>query len=334
MRLQPATRACAALIFLSLTMGAAACAKALRGAPRAQVDPARPGQLSELWVERGEVSALDLFHGPGGAALVPPPGAPFRFLAQDTTGFSPGWDVRDAAGARWSVKLGPEAQSEVVASRILWAAGFHQPPTYHVREWMLEGGPQPGSGERGRFRPDVPGGRRAGEWSWERNPFAHTQPFRGLLVLMRIINNWDLLDRNNAVYEFAQPADGARRWFVVLDLGAAFGRTKTLSVHSGTRNDVDDFEEQGFLDGVNGDGYVEFDQKGKWHRGLFSRITPADVRWTCERLARISPEQWQDAFRAAGHEPGVAERFIRRLQQKIAEGRALQDPPAGEATGS
>ena len=33
----------------------------------------------------------------------------------------------------WSLKLGPEAQSEVVASRLLWAIGFHQPPTY----WLM-----------------------------------------------------------------------------------------------------------------------------------------------------------------------------------------------------
>jgi hypothetical protein len=311
-----------------------ACAKAMRNAPRPEADPARPAELSELWVERGDVSALDLFDGPGGAAMKPPPGAIFRFLAQDKTGFSPGWDVSDGAGTRWSVKLGPEVQSEIVASRILWAMGYHQPPTYYVGQWTLEGGPQPGPGEPGRFRPEVAGVAPGGDWSWERNPFAHAQPFRGLLVLMRVINNWDLLDGNNSVYEFARPMDGARRWYVVRDLGASFGRTRTLSIHSGTRNDVDDFERQGFLDGVGEDGYVNFDQKGKWHRGLFSRITPADVRWMCERLDRLSDQQWQDAFRAGGHERELAQRFIRRLQQKIAEGRALQDPPAGEASGS
>lgn len=38
----------------------------------------------------------------------------YTFVARDTTGKSPGYDVRDAQGRLWSVKRGPEAQSEVV----------------------------------------------------------------------------------------------------------------------------------------------------------------------------------------------------------------------------
>ena len=81
----------------------------------------------------------DLFHGPGGKDLLPRSTA-FTFIAEDTTGFSPGFDVRDESGMEWSVKTGPEAQTEVVTSRILWAIGFHQPPTYYVEDWSLTGG--------------------------------------------------------------------------------------------------------------------------------------------------------------------------------------------------
>jgi hypothetical protein len=87
-----------------------------------------------------------------------PRDASFAFLARDTSGWSPGFDVRSEDGTDWSVKLGPEAQSEVVSSRILWAVGFHQPPTYFLERWTLTGlesGPQP----PGRFRPS-PGNRR------------------------------------------------------------------------------------------------------------------------------------------------------------------------------
>jgi len=280
--------------------------------------------LAELWRDPGDMAARDLYHGAGGAALQPRPGQTWKFVEKDTKGFSPGWDVLDARGVEWSVKQGPEAQSEVLASRILWALGYHQPPTYYVADWSLADGPEPGPQPPGRFRPDLAGGRRTGEWSWERNPFAGTQPFRGLLVLQRVLNNWDLLDRNTTVYEFDAPRDGLRRWFVVIDLGASFGKAYGLeSRHSGSRNDPEDYERQGYLEGIDGDGYVEFDQLGKWHRQLFGRITPADVRWTSERLARITPGQWDDAFRAAGYDSATAERLLVQLRRRIDAGRTL-----------
>jgi hypothetical protein len=43
----------------------------------------------------------------------------------------------------------------------------------------------------------------------------------------------------------------------------------------------------------------------------------------CALLARLSPRQWQEAFRAGGYEDSVATRYIRRLQQKIADGLKL-----------
>ena len=320
------------LFALVAAVAVASCAKAFRGTPRPTVPAAEAARLlPELWQER-DVATLDLFHGPGGVERQPRPGTAWRFVEKDTTGFSPGWDVRDAAGTEWSVKQGPEAQSEVVASRIVWALGFHQPPTYYVADWSLADGPEPGRQPAGRFRPAVAGARRAGEWSWEKNPFAGTEPFRGLLVLMRVLNNWDLLDRNNTVYEFEPPRAGVRRWFVVIDLGASFGKTHGLdSQRSGTRNDPADFEEQGFLEGVDDDGYVEFDMLGKWHRGLFGRLSPADVRWTCERLQRITPRQWDDAFRAGGYEPATATRFIAQIRRRVDAGLALPDTRAPAA---
>ena len=53
-------------------------------------------------------------------------------------------------------------------------------------------------------------------------------------------------------------------------------------------------------------------------------ITPADVRWICQRLDRLTDRQWQEAFRAAGYEREVADRFIRKVKQKVAEGLALK----------
>ena len=50
---------------------------------------------------------------------------PHSNLSQKTcTALIPKFDVRDANGTKWRVKLGDEARPEVVASRLLWAVGY------------------------------------------------------------------------------------------------------------------------------------------------------------------------------------------------------------------
>jgi hypothetical protein len=311
-----------ALAGAALALAAASCAKLPREMRSTAAAPLTAGELAQLWVEPADIASRDLFHGPGGAALAPAPGAVFDFLDKDTKGYSWGWDVKDSSGLEWSVKYGPEASSEVAASRLLWAIGFHQPPTYHLARWEMRGGGEEGVKPPARFRPKLPWQRRVGEWSWTRNQFVDTQPYRGLLVMMRIINNWDLLDRNTAIFDLDREEEGARRWYVALDLGASLGRTKIVPT-SGSRSDVDDFERQGFVKGLDADGTVQFDDLGRFHRELFGDLSPADVRWTCERLDRLTDAQWSDAFRAAGYEDAVAARFIRKIRENVAAGLAL-----------
>jgi hypothetical protein len=45
-------------------------------------------------------------------------------------------------------------------------------------------------------------------------------------------------------------------------------------------------------------------------------------QWISERLARLSPDQWQDAFRAAGYSESDDDRYIGRLRQQVAAGLA------------
>jgi hypothetical protein len=286
------------------------------------------GEMAELWVEPEDVGQRNLFDGPGGAALRPAPGSVFRFISKDTKWYSWGWKVRDASGREWSAKYGPEAKAEVAVSRLLWAVGYHQPPTYYVDRWSLTGSNEDGPKTACRFRADVPGRKNRGEWQWGKNPFVGTRPFGGLITFMRIVNNWDLLDRNNVIYEFKEPVEGARRWYVVKDVGASLGKMSSLGVfsHQGSKNNVEDFEKQDFINGVKGDR-VEFDDAGILHRELYRAVTVADVRWVCERLARLTPEQWKDAFRAGGYEDDVADRFIRKIREKVAYGMSL--PPRG-----
>ncbi|HET8645347.1 MAG TPA: hypothetical protein VFO85_07650 [Vicinamibacteria bacterium] len=285
-----------------------------------RVPPAEPTaqQMAEFWVE--PEPGRDLFWGAGGRENAPDPQGRWTFVERDSTGYSRGFDVTDERGIKWSAKVGEEAQSEVVSSRLMWAVGFHQPPVYYVPSWTLSGDTGwAGHREPARFRPELPALKPVGEWPWQRNPFVDTQPWRGALVMMLLINNPDLKPSQNTVYDLDPPRGGVRRWYVVRDLGLSLGETAGLWAR---RNDIDEFEKEPFITGTGPGGRVKFHHSGRW-KSLFRDLTAADVRWTCERLARLTPRQWDDVFRAAGYREDVARRYIRRFQEKIAQGLAL-----------
>jgi hypothetical protein len=295
--------------------------------------PGLPAAIDELWQEPQNLAQRDLFHGPGGPELVPGE-TTFTFVAEDTSGWSPGFDVRDSKDVVWSVKLGPEAQSEIVTSRILWAIGYHQPPTYYLEQWSFTGA-RSGAQQPGRFRPDLPDRKVVGDWSWYENPFIGTRPYAGLVVANLVLNSWDWKTSNNKIYQLEAPVRGVSRWFVVRDVGASLGKTTYPAIlkwfrlrgfGQGTRNDLPGFESQGFIRSVE-DGRVEFDYSGIYG-DVIESVTPADVRWVCEWLSRLSDRQWTDAFRAAGYAPDHTARYIRKIQEKIAQGLALK--PEGD----
>jgi hypothetical protein len=309
-----------------LLAAAVACAPALQSPP---VQAPTAAEIAQLWQEPADLATRDLFFGPGGAAGAPEPGLAWRFTSADTTGFSRGYDVVGADGRAWDVKIGLEAQTEVVASRILWAVGYHQPPTYFVTEWRLEDAPGINVSDRqpsARFRPAVAGMKVGGEWSWYENPFVGTRAFNGLLVLNMLLSNWDLKATNNRVYEAAEPREGApARWFVVRDIGAAFGKSR--GYFPGTRNNPGDYEDQRFITGVR-NGRVQFAYGGR-HKRLLESVTPADVVWICQRLDRLTDRQWTDAFRAAGYVEEARVRILATIERHIQQGLALADPGAG-----
>jgi hypothetical protein len=283
-----------------------------------------PADIARLWQEPADLATRDVFHGPGGAALLPKPGTTFTFVATDTTGYSPGFDVRDAAGLEWSVKTGPEAQTEVVTSRILWALGYHQPPTYYVSNWTMTG-QQAGPQAAGRFRPKLPDWMNVGEWDWYENDFINSQPFKGLIVANVMLNNWDWKTSNNRIYDVK-----GQRVYLVQDLGASLGKTSYPSflawlpmrgLGQGSRNDLEGFEEQGFIDRVEA-GRVRFVYRGI-HGALLEDITPADVAWAATRMSRLSDTQWRDIFRAAAFPDDQAQRYIAKIRSKIADGLKL-----------
>ena len=85
--------------------------------------------LNVIWKHPGEISRRNLYYGPGSASLAP--AAPFRFIEEDTSATTPKFKVRDARNVEWSVKLGIESQSETVATRLVWAAGYFAEEAYY-----------------------------------------------------------------------------------------------------------------------------------------------------------------------------------------------------------
>src|ERR1700720_624810 len=75
-----------------------------------------------LWIEPRDIKTRSLYYGPGGAESQPR--GPLTFVKEDDAGTSPKFDVEDGDGTKWKAKLGPEAQPETVATRLLWAVGF------------------------------------------------------------------------------------------------------------------------------------------------------------------------------------------------------------------
>ena len=301
-----------------VALATAACQRPIKSTVKGNPDAA---QLAELWV--APERTRDLFHGVGGARLAPDPKALYTVIEIKRGGFSRGYTVLDPQKREWSAKFPPEAPTEIVASRIHWGIGYHQPPIYYLPEWRAEKATSPNPQLPARFRekkPNLNGLDSDGDWSYYENPFVGTRQLAGLLVLQAMLGNSDLKDANNALYELETPLEGAKRWYVARDLGQTFGRTGVLEA---PRGDVEVFERTPFIKGVV-DGKVRFDYRGR-HKALFENITPADVRWICTRLSELTDEQLNDAFRAGGYGQPTADRFIRRLKQKIAEGLALKD---------
>jgi hypothetical protein len=311
-------RSCVVLVSLTLVLGTLACSRAIRST---QTQPPNPLQMAEFWVDT-PVESRDVIYGPGRPGDAPAPNSTLLFVRDDTTGFSRKVDVKDEKGTAWNAKLGPEAQPEVVSSRLVWALGYHQVPQYVVGRWIMKGGELGGTMPAARFRRDDEPGYKtvADEWSWHENPFVGTQAYKGLLVLMIMLNNSDLKPAQNRIYEVTGQGERSQRVYVVRDLGLSWGES---GISNPKRGDVEAFERQGFIKRVNGNR-IEFDQKNL-RAELFTQITPDDLRWIGTRMARITDKQWHDMFRAAAYEDdALINRFIARMKQKIQQAIRVQ----------
>src|SRR5688572_5204883 len=304
---------------LAATLVLAACAGVK--VPVATTAPAPAG--ASLWVEPTDLASRDLFHGPWGAENAPDPKGVYTLVERKHTGVNLGMTVKDEKDREWSVKqpfpggLDPEHKAEVALSRLLSAVGYHQPPVYVLPTFTLKDDFGKTVEVGGRFRLKDPSLKDTGYWKWEDNPFVGSKPYQGLIVLLMMFNSTDLKNSNNTLYEH-RVGDLVEQWYVARDLGAALGDVNKITPR---KSHADSFEQMPFLLGVN-NGKVEFAYTG-WYKNLVrDRITVDEVAWASDLLGRLSDKQWADAFRAGGYAPDEAQRFIKRLKEKINEGRA------------
>ena len=277
-----------------------------------------------FWQEPSDIASRNLLLGPGGEEMKPD----LKQVIWEeslTEGYSVKWRVRDVSGRHWVVKLGNEAQPETVATRLVWAAGYPTEVNYLVPCVQITNAPKPPSNKsvkrcegkgfanvRFEARPD--NHKRLDEWSWSKNPFVGTKEFAGFVVMMGLLNNWDLKDTNNKVV-YVPGDNGGELRYIVSDLGATFGKTGGPISHS--RNEPEKYIKTGFLDKVEGDR-VKFDYHGK-NGGLFDGVTVEQAKWIGDLLSQLSEEQIKDAFRAANYTPEEVRILTTAVGERIEE---------------
>jgi hypothetical protein len=302
-----------------------------------------------LWQEPADITSLNLLYGAGGEKRQPH--GKFTFLEEDMNGSNPKFDVRDEEGKKWKVKLGAEARPEVAATRLVWAAGYFTQEDYFLADLHVEGLPQhlhrgqklvgpDGTFHNVRLKRSMEGEKKLQIWRWNSNPFVGTREFNGLRVLMALINNWDLKDSNNALYEDKHHDESVSLEvvYMVSDLGASFGTTAIKLSTEASKGNLEAYKRSKFITNRTADD-VDFDAPGRpplietfnmpvfvhrvGMRAIGRHIPRADAKWLGQQLSRLSPEQIRDAFLAAGYSQDEANEFVTVVQGRIAELNAL-----------
>ncbi|HTC86690.1 MAG TPA: hypothetical protein VK686_00260 [Bryobacteraceae bacterium] len=332
-------------VFAALVGGPTAIAQKRYVAPGAAGEITHP-VLTELWREPQDIRSENLFYGPGGKEHEPK--GPFTFMKEDLDGTNPKYDVRDEEGIKWKIKLGAEARPETVASRFVWAVGFHADEDYFLPEVRVTGLPERVHRgqkliEAGGVMRNVRLKREQGEkkvdtWSWRTNPFVGTRELDGLRVMMAVINNWDLKDENNAIRDEKRKDDSDKRVYEVSDLGASFGTTGRGLSHTKSKGNLRAYTRSKFIKKERPE-FVDFNVPSRPAMVIlfnphefFSRmglrwigrdIPRQNARWIGDLLGQLSQDQIRDAFRSAGYEGPELDGFTTDFEQRIAELKKL-----------
>lgn len=337
--------ALAALLLLYLcSLSFATPRHAESDAPVATVTNTRP----VLWMDPGNVALRDLFYGPGGKEHAPH--TTFKFVKEDLKGSNPKFDVIDENGTKWKVKLGGEAKPEVAASRFVWAVGYYAnedyfSPVVHIEQMPhLKRGRNlvspDGSIHDVRLKRYSKSEKKVGDWKWSDNPFSSQRELNGLRVMMALLNNWDLKNENNAIYEEkSKDGDSPELRYLVSDLGASFGTAGRSVGHGVSKGNLNSYRKSKFISKKTPE-YVDLNVPGRpatlyfltstgeyfsrmQMRSIGKHIPRSDARWIGSYLGQLTQQQIRDAFRSAGYTPDQVEGFAAIVEKRIAELNSL-----------
>jgi hypothetical protein len=231
-----------------------------------------------------------------------------------------------------------------VASRFVWAVGYYADEDYFLPDFRVEGMPPHLHRGADRVSPDgsmhdvrlkryLKDEVKIGNWSWLADPFTGTREWNGLRVMMALIDNWDLKDVNNAIYDRQ-----GTRVYLVSDLGASFATTSRRFTRAESKGNLGAYEDAKFITHMTPESInfgtpsrpamihiaevSDFKQRVdmEW---IGKSIPRADAKWVGDLLAQLTPEQLQSAFRAAGYSQQEIDGFVAVVQERIAELKRL-----------
>ena len=263
-----------------------------------------------MWKDPTDLESRNLILGAGGEEMKPDI-SKVTFIEQKSGGYSTKYRVKDAKGNEWVAKIGKEAQTDTAANRLAWALGYETAIAYPIPHLKIEG---KGEFDNVRMEARPANVKRAGNWMWENNPFQNSPEFRGLKILMVMLNNWDMKDDNNEILARRGDTTGEGELrYIISDLGATFG--KTGGFLSRSRNDIPDYVKAEFIKKVDGD-VIDFSYSGK-NQKLFEGLTVADARWLSNLLKRLSDDQIKDAFRSANYSAEEVDLLAGAFRERI-----------------
>jgi hypothetical protein len=144
---------------------------------------------------------------------------------------------------------------------------------------------------------------------------------------MAVLNNWDLKDENNTIYQVR-----AERIYAVRDLGASFGCAGLCWPRNRMKGDLEKYSRSVFIRRMTPDT-VTFQTPAR-PRFMFlvnpkeylsrlrlewigKNVPRADARWMGSLLSRLSLKQIHDAFRAGGYSQPEIDEFSKVLERRI-----------------